>query len=101
MMTRAAASAAECIEWAGPGAMAELLTDNARSWLATIPHTTLETSDGDNARDILGQGDFDDTIAIKNATEGLVTTSGDRMDFTVRGEKTLHHIIRNLRRAIT
>ena len=80
--------------------MAELLTDNARSWLTTIPHTTLKTSDGDNARNILGQGDFDDTIAIKNAREGLVTTSGDRMDFTEGGEKTLDHIIRNLGRAV-
>ena len=54
-------------EWAAPGVMAELLTDNARSWLAMIPCATLETSNGENPRDILGQGDFDDTIAIKNA----------------------------------
>ena len=80
--------------------MAELLTDNARSWLATIPHTTLETGDGNNARDILGQGNFDDTIAVKNARESLVTTSGDRMDFTEGREETFDHVIRNLGRAV-
>ena len=99
-MTGAAASAAESIEWTGPGAMAELLTDNARSWLATIPHAALETGDGDNARDILGQSDFDDTIAIKNPSEGLVTTTGDRMDLTEGREETFDHVIRNLGRAV-
>ena len=80
--------------------MAELLTDNARSWLATIPHAALETGDGDNARDILGQSDFDDTIAIKNPREGLVTTTGDRMDLTEGREEAFDHVIRNLGRAV-
>ena len=71
MVTGAAAPAVESIEWAGLTAMAKLLTDSARSRLATVPHATLEISDGHNARDILGHGNLEDTITIRNAKRSL------------------------------
>ena len=93
MVTLATAPAAESIGWRGPTAIAKLLTDSARSRLATITHVTLESSDGHIARDILGHGYLDDTITIKNVREGLVTTSRDRMGLTKGREETFDDVI--------
>ena len=97
MMTRMMAPAAESIEWAGLTAMAKLPTNSARSRLATVPHATLIAMNGHDTRNILGQGNLDDTITIKEIREGLVTAPGDRMDLTKGREKTLNDIIGSLR----
>jgi len=77
VMARTAAPAAESIEWAGLAAMTQLLADGTKSRLAAVPDTTLKTSNRDNARHILGQGNLDDTVTIEDTRESLVTTSGD------------------------
>jgi len=46
VVTGTTGPSAETVEWAGPAAMAELSANGAESWLATVPDTTLEPSDG-------------------------------------------------------
>jgi len=46
LVTRATAPSAETVEWAAPASVAELPANGAESWLATVPHTTLTSSDG-------------------------------------------------------
>ena len=101
VMARTTAPEAESVERTGPATMAKLPTDGTGSRLATVPDTTLEPSDGHDTRHILGQGNLDDTIPIKNAREGLVTTTGDRMDLTKRREEMFDHVVRYFRRAVT
>ena len=102
MVTRAAAPAAETVEWARSAAMAQLPTDGARSGLATVPHATLVAVNGHQAqaRHILGQGNLDDTITVVDIREGLVTAPGDGMHFPKGGEELFDDIVRNLRRAV-
>ena len=41
-----------------------------------------------------------DTITIANAREGLVATTGDRVDLTIGQEEAPHHVVGNLRMAV-
>ena len=100
-MARTAALAAETIERAGPATMAKLPTDGTGSRLAAVPDTTLEPSERHDTRHILGPGNLDDAVPIKNAREGLVAAAGDRMDFSKRGEEPFDYVVRNFRRAVT
>ena len=100
-MARTTAPAAESVERTGPATMAKLPTDGTGSRLATVPDTTLEPGDGYDTRHILGQGDLDDTVPIEDTREGLVTTTGDRVDLTKRREEPLDHIVGYFRRAVT
>ena len=41
-----------------------------------------------------------DTITIANAREGLVATTGDRVDLTIGQEEAPHHVVGNLRMTV-
>ena len=94
------APTADSTEWAGLAAMAKLFKDGTKSGLATVPHLTLKTRDGDITRHILGQGNPDDPITIANAMEGLGATMGDQVDLTKGQEEAPHQVFRNLSRAV-
>lgn len=94
-MTRTAAPVAESVEWAGLAAMAKLLVNSTKSRLTAVPNMTFKTGDRNNTRHILGQGNLDDAITIKNARESLMTASGDRVDLTKGREEAFSNIVRN------
>ena len=80
--------------------MARLFTDTAKSWLAPVPHVTVEPRDTDGSRDILGQGHLDQTVAIVDPMKGIMRTTGDRVDLTKGREETPHSTFGHLSSAV-